>query len=41
MNMPTRPPIIKGVVLKVGYFRVSTYERYMVIDPESGILARY
>jgi hypothetical protein len=40
-NLPDRPPMIKGTVQKLGYFRVFMYERYLVLDPESGILARY
>lgn len=39
--MPDRPPLIKGNAKKPGLFKMLTYERYFVIDPESGILARF
>lgn len=39
--MPTHPPLIKGKVLKVNVLKVIMYPRYIIVDPESGIMARY
>ncbi len=41
MNMPKHPPLIKGNILKLNYFRLIKYQRYIILDPESGVLARY
>lgn len=41
VNMPQRPPILRGRILKVNFFKIMHYERYLVLDPESGALARY
>lgn len=41
VNLPARPPIIQGEVLKVNYFKIKHYRRYIILDPDSGILARY
>jgi serum/glucocorticoid-regulated kinase 2 len=39
--MPKHPPLIKGRIMKVNVFKVIMYPRYLIVDPESGILARY
>lgn len=41
VNMPPRPPLIQGKVYKVNYFKIRKYERYLILDPESGALARF
>ena len=32
---------MKGTVQKLGYFRMFMYERHLIMDAESGILARF
>ncbi|CAD8061316.1 unnamed protein product [Paramecium sonneborni] len=41
MNKPKRPPIITGKVLKVNYFKLLMYQRFMIADPDSGTLVRF
>jgi hypothetical protein len=39
--MPKRPPIIKGSAYKLGMMNLFSYERFFMLDPESGVLARF
>ena len=39
--MPRRPPIIKGTAQKLGILNLFSYERFFMLDPESGVLARF
>ncbi|CAD8053363.1 unnamed protein product [Paramecium sonneborni] len=41
INKPNRPPIITGKVLKVNYFKLIMYQRFMIADPDSGTLVRF
>jgi hypothetical protein len=41
MNKPNRPPILTGMVLKVSFFKMRMYPRYMIADPDSGTIARF
>ncbi|CAK75139.1 unnamed protein product (macronuclear) [Paramecium tetraurelia] len=41
INKPTRPPILTGKVLKVNYFKLIMYQRFLIADPDSGTLVRF
>ncbi|CAD8044679.1 unnamed protein product [Paramecium primaurelia] len=41
INKPSRPPILTGKVLKVNYFKLIMYQRFMIADPDSGTLVRF
>ncbi|CAD8135431.1 unnamed protein product [Paramecium pentaurelia] len=41
LNKPSRPPILTGKVLKVNYFKLIMYQRFMIADPDSGTLVRF
>ncbi|KAM3140380.1 hypothetical protein pb186bvf_007540 [Paramecium bursaria] len=40
-NRPIRPPIHYGFVYKVNITKLFIYQRFIVVDPELGILTRY
>lgn len=40
-NAPRRPPLIKGHAYKVNYFKMALSLVYLIIDPESGVMARF
>lgn len=40
-NRPQIPPVVKGQVMKVNYFKFIQYERYLIMDPTTGVLARF
>ncbi|CAD8047927.1 unnamed protein product [Paramecium primaurelia] len=41
INKPQRPPLIKGKVFKVNYFKLRMYERYMIVDPDTDSIAKF
>ncbi|CAD8137233.1 unnamed protein product [Paramecium octaurelia] len=41
INKPQRPPILKGKIFKVNYFKLRMYERYMIVDPDTDSIAKF
>ncbi|CAD8056496.1 unnamed protein product [Paramecium sonneborni] len=41
INKPQRPPILKGKVYKVNYFKLRMYERYIIVDPDTDTIAKF
>lgn len=40
-NKPKKPPIFKGTIYKLNILKFYMYHRYIILDPESGVLARF
>ncbi|KAM3144986.1 hypothetical protein pb186bvf_003009 [Paramecium bursaria] len=41
INRPNKPPILTGQVLKVNFFKLIEYPRFIIVDPDSGAMARF
>ncbi|CAD8048119.1 unnamed protein product [Paramecium primaurelia] len=41
INRPKKPPIYKGYVEKLNFSHLYSYQRYIVVDPECGVLVRF
>ncbi|CAD8059589.1 unnamed protein product [Paramecium sonneborni] len=41
INRPQKPPVYKGYVEKLHFSHLYSYQRYIVVDPDSGVLLRF
>ncbi|CAK58392.1 unnamed protein product (macronuclear) [Paramecium tetraurelia] len=41
INRPQKPPVYKGYIEKLHFSHLYSYQRYIVIDPDTGVLVRY